>query len=190
MENLVLAEGSRRRHGSPVTYDKQSHSELIEDFRNAMRHVAATVYAITTQVGDERFGILATAVSSLSFDPPSLLICVNQTASLHEPLAKAETFGVNVLGMGNRDVAEHFMKPLPTDRFAVGDWQEWHGVPILASAQSSLICRTAHRHEFGTHSIFVGTLEAAKHRHNATPLTYFDRNYIDISAAPSKAHKE
>lgn len=190
MINLVLAKQCCGGHVSLVNHDKQSQTDLIEDFRNAMRHVAATVYAVTTQIGDKRFGILATAVNSLSFDPPSLLICVNQTASLHEPLAKAETFAVNVLGVSNRNVAEHFMKPLPTDRFAVGDWQEWHGVPILANAQSSLICRTAHRHEYGTHSIFVGTLEAAKHRHNTTPLTYFDRHYIDISAAPSKAHKE
>ncbi len=164
-------------------------TELIENFRDAMRHVAATVYAVTTQVDGERFGILATAVSSLSFDPPSLLVCVNRTASLHDPLARAETFGVNILGLGNRDVAEHFMQPLPVDRFAQGEWRNWHGVPILESAQSSLICRTAHRHEFGTHSIFVGTLEAAKHRSNATPLTYYDRHYIDISAAPEKAPK-
>ena len=174
---------------SPVTRPLSPDPELIENFRNAMRHVAATVYAITTQVDGERYGILATAVSSLSFDPPSLLVCVNQTASLHEPLAAAETFGVNVLGLGNRDVAEHFMKPFPVDRFAVGNWIESNGVPVLASAQSSLICRTAHRHEFGTHSIFVGELMAAKHRENATPQTYFDRHYIDISAAPEKARK-
>lgn len=172
-----------------MTYANPAPGDLIDNFRNAMRHVAATVYAVTTQVDGERFGILATAVSSLSFEPPSLLVCVNRTASLHEPLARAETFGVNILGLGNRDVAEHFMKPLPIDRFAEGEWEDWHGVPILASAQSSLICRTAHRHEFGTHSIFVGTLEAAKHRTNATPLTYFDRHYIDISAAPEKARK-
>lgn len=151
-----------------------------------MRHVAATVYAVTTQIDGERYGIIATAVSSLSFDPPSLLVCVNRTASLHEPMARAETFGVNVLGLGNRNVAEHFMKPLPEDRFAIGDWTEAEGVPVLASAQSSLVCRTAHRHEFGTHTIFIGTLIAAKHRDNATPLTYFDQHYIDISEAPER----
>ena len=65
-----------------------------------MRHVAATVYAVTTGHGGNRFGILATAVSSLSFDPPSVLVCVNRSASLHGPLASAETFCVNVLGLG------------------------------------------------------------------------------------------
>jgi flavin reductase (DIM6/NTAB) family NADH-FMN oxidoreductase RutF len=164
----------------------QNHDELLGAFRDAMRHVAATVYAVTTGHRGNRFGILATAVSSLSFDPPSLLVCVNRTASLHAPLAEAQCFCVNVLGLSNQDVAHHFMSNRATDRFAVGDWVEVHGVPVLASAQSSLVCRTAHRHDFGTHSIFIGQLISAKHRQDAKPLTYYDRNYIDISEAPTR----
>ena len=165
----------------------QSQDDLLAAFREAMRHVASTVYAVTTGHSGDRFGILATAVSSLSFDPPSLLVCVNRTASLHAPLAEARVFCVNVLGLSNRDVAEHFMNDRGSDRFGVGRWKEMCGVPVLATAQSSLICRTAHRHDFGTHSIFIGQLIAAKHRSDATPLTYFDRHYIDISEAPERA---
>jgi len=156
--------------------------ELLSAFRDAMRHVAATVYAITTVHEGARYGILATAVSSLSFDPPSLLVCVNRAASLHGPLAQAESFCINVLGLGNRDVAEQFMAG--NDRFATGEWEAWHDLPVLATAQSSLICRRAHCHEFGTHTIFIGELVAAKHRTDAPPLTYYDRHYIDISEAP------
>lgn len=164
--------------------DVQTNQEILEAFRNAMRHVAATVYAVTTGHGGGRFGILATAVSSLSFDPPSLLVCVNRSASLHGPLASAEVFCVNVLGLGNRDVADQFVRGRGEDRFDVGQWEQWHAVPVLATAQSSLVCRQAHCHEFGTHSIFIGELLAAKHRQDAAPLTYYDRNYIDISEAP------
>jgi flavin reductase len=91
-----------------------------------------------------------------------------------------------VLGLGNRDVAEQFMMR-QADRFAVGEWEEALGVPVLATAQSSLICRRAHCHEFGTHSIFIGELVAAKHRADAAPLTYYDRHYIDISEAPERS---
>ncbi len=171
---------------APVPEPAQSPDELLASFRSAMRHVAATVYAVTTGHGGGRYGILATAVSSLSFDPPSLLVCINRAASLHAPLAEAQMFCINVLGLSNRDVAEHFMADSPANRFVVGDWREELGVPVLASAQSSLICRTAHRHDFGTHSIFIGELIAARHRQDATPLTYFDRHYIDISAAPRR----
>ena len=165
-----------------------SQDEILEAFRNSLRHVAATVYAITTGHNGERFGILATAVSSLSFDPPSLLVCVNRTASLHEPMASADTFCVNVLGVGNRDIADCFsQRGSGEERFAVGEWEETHGVPVLVSAQSSLICRIAHRHAYGTHTIFIGELIAARHRANAKPLTYYDGRYIDITEAPDQA---
>jgi len=169
-----------------MTEPHQSDDDLLDAFRSAMRHVAATVYAVTTGHGGGRYGILATAVSSLSFEPPSLLVCVNRAASLHAPLASAEVFCINVLGLGNRDVAEHFMNGRAADRFSVGEWEEAHGVPMLATAQSSLVCRRAHCHEFGTHSIFIGELIAAKHRADAAPLTYYDRHYIDISQAPER----
>lgn len=162
----------------------QPQEELLDSFRSAMRHVAATVYAVTTGTGGGRFGILATAVSSLSFAPPSLLVCVNRTASLHDPLAGGDIFAVNVLGLGNRDVADHFMAGAADQRFAVGDWEDRHGAPVLASAQSTMVCRRVHAHEFGTHTIFIGELLAAYHRQDATPLTYYDRQYIDISEAP------
>lgn len=181
----ALAPRQVRLHESAVT-EPQTQEELLDAFRSAMRHVAATVYAVTTGHGGGRYGILATAVSSLSFEPPSLLVCVNRSASLHGPLATAETFCVNVLGLGNRDVAERFMSGRGDDRFAEGAWEESHGVPVLSSAQSSLICRRVHCHEFGTHSIFIGELIAAKHREDAAPLTYYDRQYIDISQAPPR----
>lgn len=164
-----------------------ANAAVLDAFRAAMRHVAATVYAVTTGPVGDRHGILATAVSSLSFEPPSLLVCINRAASLHEPLASAETFCVNVLGLGSREIAEVFETARGEARFAVGEWREEHGVPVLASAQSYFICRTAHRHEFGTHTIFIGELIDARHRDNATPLTYYDRHYIDISAAPERA---
>lgn len=158
--------------------------ELLTVFRDAMRHVAATVYAVTTGHEGERFGIIATAVSSLSFDPPSLLVCINRSASLHEPMASADKFCINVLGQANRDVADNFAKGRGVDRFAVGDWVEKHDVPVLANAQSSFVCKIAHRHSYGTHTIFVGELIGARHRDNAKPLTYYDGRYIDISEAP------
>src|SRR3546814_2881380 len=56
----------------------------------------------------------------------------------------------------------------------------------LATAQSSFVCQRRHCHEFGTHTIFIGELIAAKHRADAAPLTYYDRRYIDISEAPGR----
>lgn len=165
--------------------DSAQEDELAGAFRDAMRHVSATVHAVTTGHGGQRYGILATAVSSLSFDPPSLLVCINRAASLHDPIATADRFCVNVLGVGNREVASCFQRGgKGAERFSVGQWIEEEGVPVLADAQSSLICRVALRQEFGTHTIFVGEVTAVRHRANAKPLTYYDRRYIDITGAP------
>lgn len=161
--------------------------DTLEAFRDAMRHVAATVYAVTTGHEGSRFGIIATAVSSLSLDPPSLLVCINRQASLHGPMAHVDTFCVNVLSPANRTVANCFLRGgTGEERFAVGEWEEEHGVPVLASAQSSFICRVAHRHEYGTHTIFIGELVAARHRQNARPLTWYDGQYVDIDEAPEQ----
>ena len=92
-----------------------------------------------------------------------------------------------MLGLGNREIAEVFEKARGEDRFAAGVWDQRHGVPVLANAQSYFICRTAHRHEFGTHTIFIGELIDARHREDAAPLTYYDRHYIDISTAPESS---
>ncbi len=165
-----------------MTDSTPDNAALLDDFRKAMRHVAATVYAVTTRHEGRSYGILATAVSSLSFDPPSLLGCINRTFSLHSPLLAADRFTVGDWELS----ADHFMAPSAADRFTVGDWELSEGVPVLASAQSSLICKLVHAHDFGTHSIFIGELTAAKHRQDATPLTYFDRQYIDISEAPGR----
>jgi flavin reductase (DIM6/NTAB) family NADH-FMN oxidoreductase RutF len=161
------------------------HPEILSAFRDAMRHVAATVYAVTTGHGGQRYGIIATAVSSLSFDPPSLLVCINRSASLHDPIASADRFCVNVLGNANRDVADNFLAGGGVaDRFSVGEWVDVEGVPVLADAQSSMVCRVATRQAFGTHTVFIGELIAARHRRNAMPLTYYDGRYIDITGAP------
>jgi len=172
-----------------VTDSVQENSQLLAAFRNAMRHVAATVYAVTTSNYGQRYGILATAVNSLSFDPPSLLACINRDASVHDPLVAQGKFCVNVLAQANRDVAEHFMIPTAPDRFSVGSWVDVEGVPVLESAQSSFVCKLAAIHEFGTHSIAIGELLEARHRMDAAPLTYFDRGYIDITGAPEHGER-
>lgn len=186
---MAVAENPNYPHCScRQQVDSMSQDDVLDAFRAAMRHVAATVYAVTTGHGGERYGIIATAVSSLSFDPPSLLVCINRSASLHDPIATVDRFCVNVLGLSNRDVSDNLLKGgSGEERFAVGEWMEEEGVPVLANAQSSLICKVAHRHTYGTHTIFIGELIAARHRANAKPLTYYDGRYIDLSEAPDMA---
>jgi flavin reductase len=151
---------------------------LADSFRQAMRRVASTVNVITICVDGTPMGITATAMSSLAMDPPSLLVCINQAASLHGSLQDVSHFGVNVLHRDQEDLAHIFAdRSKAALRFASG-W-ELHGdrPPRLADAQASLLCRRIDHHQFGTHSIFIGVVEEAIVRDEVNPLVYLDGRY-------------
>jgi flavin reductase (DIM6/NTAB) family NADH-FMN oxidoreductase RutF len=151
---------------------------LTQDFKQAMRRVASTVNVITVCVGGEPMGITATAMSSLSLDPPSLLICINRTASLHSPLEDVSHFCVNVLHRSQEDIARMFADKSRRElRFATG-WQvDCDRPPRLAEAQAAILCRRIRHFPYGTHSIFVGEVEDVAVREDVDPLVYVDGRY-------------
>jgi flavin reductase (DIM6/NTAB) family NADH-FMN oxidoreductase RutF len=151
---------------------------LTRDFKQAMRRVASTVNVITVCVGGEPMGITATAMSSLSLDPPSLLICINRTASLHSPLEDVSHFCVNVLHRSQEDIARMFAdRSQLALRFASGWHVECDRPPRLAEAQAAIMCRRIRHFPYGTHSIFVGEVEEMTVRDDVDPLVYVDGRY-------------
>ena len=82
--------------------------DLEAHFRQAMRRVASTVNVITICVGGAPMGITATAMSSISVDPPSLLVCINRTSSMHGSMEDVSHFRVNVLHRDQQEMARMF----------------------------------------------------------------------------------
>ena len=153
-------------------------SALTHDFKQAMRRVASTVNVITVCVGGEPMGITATAMSSLTMDPPSLLICINRTASLHSPLEDVSHFCVNVLHRSQEDMARMFADRSQQGlRFASGWHLDCDRPPRLADAQAAILCRRIRHFAYGTHSIFIGEVEEVKARDDVDPLVYVDGRY-------------
>ena len=153
-------------------------ASLTQDFKQAMRRVASTVNVITVCVGGEPMGITATAMSSLTMDPPSLLICINRTASLHSPLEDVSHFCVNVLHRSQEDIARMFADRSQQGlRFASGWHLDCDRPPRLADAQAAILCRRIKHFPYGTHSIFVGEVEEVKARDDVDPLVYVDGRY-------------
>ncbi len=151
---------------------------LVTDFRLAMRRVASTVNVISICVGGEPMGITATAVSSISMDPPSLLICVNRAASLHAPLGDVAHFCVNVLHRDQEGIARMFAdREQHALRFGAGWSVDCALPPRLIDAQASILCRRIDHHQFGTHSIFIGVVEEVSLREEIDPLVYLDGRY-------------
>ena len=155
-----------------------SGDDLSADFKRAMRRVASTVNVITVCVGGEPMGITATAMSSLSLDPPSLLICINRSASLHSPLEDVSHFCVNVLHRSQEAIAQMFAdRSQQALRFAEGWTVDCRRPPHLADAQATILCRRIQHFPYGTHSIFIGQVEEVAMRGDVDPLVYVDGRY-------------
>lgn len=154
---------------------------LTDAFRQAMRRVASTVNVISLCVEGEAMGITATAVSPISMDPPSLLVCINRAASVHGSMEDVTHFCVNVLHRDQEPVARMFAdRRLHAERFA-GGWQnDCRTPPRLLDAQAAILCRRIDHHQFGSHSIFIALIEEVTVRDEVDPLLYLDGRYASI----------
>jgi flavin reductase (DIM6/NTAB) family NADH-FMN oxidoreductase RutF len=154
--------------------------DLGTDFRKAMRRLTSAVSVISTAHAGVRYGITVTSVTSVSMAPPSLLICVNQRASIHTPLIRAGQFCVNILQAHQIEIADAFSggAPAGTDRFLCGEWaSDDEELPYLIPAQASVFCDMDAISSYGTHSIIVGKVRQVAVRGQVAPLLYQDGQY-------------
>ena len=143
-----------------------------DEFRDIIGRFASGVTVITAQHQDRPYGTTASAVSSLSLDPPMLLVCLNKASSTGKAIAAARHFAVNILGEDQADAAMRFASK-GADKFSgshvlAGD----AGAPLLADALANLECRVVEEVAGGTHSVFLAEVEHATGRPGA-PLAYF-----------------
>jgi flavin reductase (DIM6/NTAB) family NADH-FMN oxidoreductase RutF len=158
-----------------------------KDYRNAMKQQAGAVAVIATGVNGERTGMTATAVCSLSDDPPMLLVCVNKSASAHVLIKNTGTFSVNFLSMQQEDVAACFagMTGLKAEaRFAYGAWTTLEtGAPVLGDTLASFDCELINEHQYSTHSIFIGAVKSVRSAPEADSLLYFRGKFTGVAEA-------
>jgi flavin reductase len=149
------------------------------EFRKAMRRLTSAVTVITTCHESCRYGMTATAVTSVSADPPSLLICINRSSSVHDPLIGSGRFCVNILLAEQTDIAAAFSGGVPQEmRFSQGSWAaDETGVPFLHDAQANIFCEADAISSYGTHSIIVGKVADVLVHDRVTPLLYQNGRY-------------
>jgi flavin reductase len=153
------------------------------DFRNAMARLGAAVNIITTDGEGGRAGFTASAVCSVSDEPPSLLVCLNRSASVYETFKRNGVLCVNVLGAGHQDISNLFGgKTSMDERFASATWSKGAtGSPILADASVSFDCRLSQITEVGTHDILICDVISISVGDQARSLIYFNRQYHELS---------
>lgn len=154
---------------------------LQDLFREALSHWASgvTVVAAKDGAGTVR-GMTASSFSSLSLEPPLVLVCVDERANLLSVLEQAEHFTVNFLAEGQEEASGHFAgqaaarllenPPFPT-----------HGDLILGDALATLVCSRWQVYPGGDHRIVVGKVERVILGEDRPPLVYYRRGYRKLS---------
>lgn len=133
-------------------------------FREAMRQLAGAVSVVTTGDGPSRTGLTATSVTSLSAEPPSLLVCINRASSVLPVLRETGAFAVNLLAAGQQAIADRFAGRSGASgaaRYAGAAWTTLEtGVPVLADALAALDCRVEAIMDWHSHAIVIGRVAA------------------------------
>jgi flavin reductase len=133
--------------------------QLDIKFRGAMRALASAVTVVSSVIDEQWFGMTATAVTSLSMHPASLLVCVNRAASLHSVLLQTRQFCVNILHGNQEHIAKVFGSRPVERRFAHGGWRaETDQIPYLEDAQANILCDLDGERAYGSHTIIIGSL--------------------------------
>jgi flavin reductase (DIM6/NTAB) family NADH-FMN oxidoreductase RutF len=148
------------------------------EYRRIMGHwvTGVSIVAVATSDGEPR-GLTANAVSSVSLDPPLVLVCIDHTADSHDAIATADGFSVNILASDQERLARRFAAFDLAHKFEGIAWHvEQTGAPILDDALAWVDCRTRERLAGGDHSIFIGEVVAGDAREGG-PLIYYRGGY-------------
>lgn len=151
-----------------------------EAFRNALRHFPSGVTIVTIKSGDEVHGLTVSAFASISPKPPLIMIAIDHQHSAYEMLEReGAVFAVNILHQDQMELSNRFAWLKDADRFAEGEWETAEtGAPVLAGALAWLDCTIHERYVAGTHTLYVGKVQASSTpRPGQPPLVYWNRGY-------------
>ena len=154
------------------------------DFRNAMRQLSGGVSVITAGKGKDISGMTVTSVSSLSVDPPSLIVSLNRESSSWPLVKRYGFFGVNILTSDQVGIAERFTGKgglKGADRFAGAQWTtRASGVPLLADALAAIDCEVEDIVERHSHAIVIGRVLDVAVSARTAALAYWQGRYVAI----------
>jgi flavin reductase (NADH) len=149
-------------------------TDLIQDFKTALSHWASGVTVIAAEANGERRGMTASSFSSVSLNPPLVLVCVDHKANTLEFLEQAGSFVVNILAEGQEQESIHFSgRPAP-------DHQPLNPDLSIDGAIATLYCQKWAVYPGGDHQIVVGLVEKVGMGEGPKPLVYWNRGYRSI----------
>ncbi len=148
------------------------------EFRAACGLFPTGVTVVTRRLNSGRpYGMTVSSFTSVSLEPPLILVCIDRRAGFSPGLTPGIAFAVNMLSEHQQELSVHFSKPPESDRFGAVAWREgWGGVPILNGIVASLACEVDRVQEAGDHFIVVGAVREIK-RFGGRPLVWCESGY-------------
>lgn len=152
-------------------------------FRRVLSNFAAGVTVVTTCDRTEQpHGLTATAFSSVSLEPPLVLVCIDRKAETFPHFEASGLFAVNFLALEQREISQRFARH-GGDKFAATPWRRGAlGLPLIEGAIGYVECRLRQAYDGGDHMIYVGEIEAADAGDGA-PLLHFRHAYRRVEDA-------
>ena len=154
------------------------------EFRGAMRHLAGGVSVITAGRGGDIGGMTVTSVSSLSVEPPTLIVSINRESSSWPLIRRYGAFGVNMLAADQVEIAERFTGKgglKGAARFTgVASTTLVSGVPLLGGVLAAIDCELEHVVERHSHAIVIGRVLDLRTSRRAAALAYWHGGYVAI----------
>lgn len=151
-----------------------------EEFRRALSRFASGVTVVTLRdKNGQPQGITVSAFSSVSLNPPLVLVCIDHEAGSHDAFHESKRFVVNILSEEQREHSDQFASQIPDKFINIHHHEGLEGIPVLKDALVNLECRLVHDFVAGDHTIFIGEIEQA-HVNEGNPLVYYLGDYRKI----------
>lgn len=155
-------------------------------YREVMGHFATGITVVTTFSGGQPQGITVSALSSVSLDPPLVMVALDRGRFITPMVRAAGRYAVNVLGADQQALSDCFANaPVSPGReaFCGAAWQPGPtGLPLLDGAIASLECTIVQTFSAGDHDLFIGAVDSLeRQRDGVAPLLYFRRRYLRIA---------
>jgi len=155
-----------------------------QDFKNALKLWASGVTVVTSKTDNLGLkGMTATSFSSVSIDPPQILVCINKTADTGDAVLEGKNFAINILKSDQQEISNQFAGGASQEeRFANVNWHEGvGGSPVFDDALASIECTVVQQVLAGTHWVVIGEVQNVN-CNSGEPLLYYNSGYREINS--------
>ncbi|MEW6614587.1 MAG: flavin reductase family protein [Thermodesulfobacteriota bacterium] len=147
----------------------------------ALEKITYGLYILTTKMGKEINGMIASWVSQVSFSPPLVMVVIRKKRYSHKMVKESGVFALSVLGKDNSGLVSKFKASTPEEKFKGIRWEtKTTGAPIIGETIAYMDCKLVDSIDTGDHTIFVGKIVDADTLRDGIPMTSLDYGKVYI----------